>query len=378
MMKPLNTLVYIRNNPKKVIPQILAVSLGVFLIYFMCIIGGGLRYELNSNIVLPFEKVSEFTVRHPDKDNDDAYNYFSKDSNVEKIMYSSQMRNISAKMLISSCGTSCIFLNENDIEYMMNMYGFKLVDGKLPSSKDEVIFNEDYIKSHGIKVGGYYGTDVNDKDELEGRYKVVGSFKGDMIMSFVCDNDDVDSIKKNGYCLILIAKNGHIAELNKDIHSFMNAHPKQYNSDTYDKQYGFISTMFVMFNAFAVVIMAVTVFVLTFTIGDINYVHFSERLPEFSVLQAVGYSKNHIRYRQFCEMIVIVFLGFCMGIVISLLGGYIFKEIYCVPGGIQLSIISVWYFLMSGLVPMLVSLFSCLSISRLVNKMEPVDVLEGR
>lgn len=378
MMKPLSTLVYIKNNPKKIIPQILAVALGTFLVYFISMIGGELKYELNYCIAVPYEKMSEVYIRYPDKDNNDFYNYFSKNSNVEKIIYSSDTRNITTKMIINSCGSYVPYLKEDNIKYMMNMYNLKLSQGRLPKSKGEILFSEYYAKSRNLKVGDYYGTDVNSNDSLNGKYKLVGTFKGNIIMSFIYDNESIDEMKKHEYGLILIAKEGHIDALNKDIKTFMNAHPNQYNCDDYNTQYSFISTMFVMFNIFAVVILGITVFVITFTIGDINYVHFCERLSEFSMLEALGYNKNDIRYKQFSEMIIMIFLGFGTGFILSLLGGYIFNEVYCYPNGIPLIIISPWYILLSGLVPVLVSLFTCASISRLVKKMQTVDILEGR
>lgn len=378
MMKPLNTLVYIKNNPKKIIPQMFAVALGIFLVYFICIIGGGTKYELNNNVAAPYEKMSEIYVLYPKTDNDQLYNYFSKNSNVEKILYSSGTTNITAKMIVEECGTYCPYLNETNIKYMMNMYNLKLSQGRLPQNKNEILFNENYAKGRNLKVGDYYGTDVNEKDDLNGKYKLVGEYKGDIVMSFLYSSESPAEMKEHGYGLILIPKTGHLAALNKDIHSFSVAHPNQYSVDDYGRQYGFISTMFMMFNVFAVVILGVTVFVITFTIVDINYVHFTERLPEFSMLQALGYSQKNIRHKQFSEIIIVIFLGSCGGFILSLLGGYILNELYCIPNGIPLMIISPWYFLLSVLVPVLVAFFSCISINKLIKKMHIVDVIEGR
>lgn len=201
MLKPLNSFVYIKNNPKKIIPQVFAVSLGVFLIYFICIIGGGLKYELNNDVIVPYEKMSTVTIRYPEKDNDELYNYFSKNNNVQKIMYSSGIENIPAKLVINSNETYCPYLNEDNIKYMMNMYNFKLQSGRIPQNNNEVLFNESFCKSRNLNVGDYYGTDVNSKDSLDGKYKIAGTFKGDIIMSFVYDSKSIDEIKNNPYSI---------------------------------------------------------------------------------------------------------------------------------------------------------------------------------
>lgn len=377
-LKPLNTLVYIKNNPKKIFPQIFAVALGVFLVYFISMLGGGLKYQLYNCIVAPYEKMSDVWVRNPQKDNNEFYNYFSKNNNVEKIMYCYNQKNITAKMLISSCGSYCFYLNGDNIKYIMDMNNSKLSAGRLPQSDNEVILNEDYVKGKKLKLGDYYGTDVNDKDDLNGKYKLVGTTKGDITLSFVYDGKSESEISKYEHGIILIAKKGHINALNKDIHKFVEAHTNGYDTYNYDSQYGYISSMFVMFNVFAVIILGITVFVITFTIGDINYVHFSERLSEFSMLEALGYSKSDIRYKQLSEMLTMIFVGLCAGLLFSLLGGYIFDEIYCKPSGIPLEIISRWYILLGSLVPILVSLFSSISVNRLIKKIPTVDVLEGR
>lgn len=45
---------------------------------------------------------------------------------------------------------------------------------------------------------------------------------------------------------------------------------------------------------FAFIILTILVVVLTFTIGNMNYIHFFDRVGEFSILDALGYAKPDI------------------------------------------------------------------------------------
>jgi Predicted permease. len=129
---------------------------------------------------------------------------------------------------------------------------------------------------------------------------------------------------------------------------------------------------------FAVIILVIVIFVLTVTIGNINYIHFYDRSPEFSLLQAIGYEKKYIIGRIFVEMSIILFGGFIIGAALSLAGGYLFNLLYCYPIGTPVTIVSKGYFLITFTIPIFVTTFSLLPMLKFLNKMDCIQVLEGK
>jgi ABC-type antimicrobial peptide transport system permease subunit len=372
-LKPLNTFLYIKNNIKKFLPQIIAVLLGVFLVFFVCILGGGIKYGIKDNVELPREKISLAFINDSKLEGGKFYEEMSKDKDVEKIIYSYGYRSISTKLLAQYASSDVYYTAVQDTEYIMKEFNFELIKGKIPNSKNELLISSNFAKSNNLKLGDSYGTDINPKHGLNGTYKIAGIYKGNCTITF-CYKDSVSNIKNSSdYRLMVFPKANKVNKVNAKIESFRNI-------DYYDLNQvkKFLDGMFKMFDIFAVIVLAITVFVITFTIGNINYMHLYDRLEEFSILDALGYSKKSIVFKLVRELALIIFIGFVLGISLGMLGGFLFNTIYCDPKGVPVGILNPWYILISFLVPVFVSLLSAIPILSFLRKMNTIEVLEGR
>lgn len=364
-----------KNNPKRFLPQILAVALGISLVYFICIIGGGIKFGLQDNVTKPYEKMSLVFInknKNNDGDNQKLCKDISQDKNVEKVIYCSGMSNIEAKMIVESSGSTVLYTKKEDTAYLLQKFNFKLMQGRIPENADEILFQEDYARGLKLKVGDYYGTDVNENHDLDGKYKIVGLYKGRGVITFA-GGESIEDMKKHSYCLIVVPKEGKLDYVNNKIKEY-----KDYKADDLKTQEGYLSSMFTAFNIFAAVVVGITVFVVTFTISNINYVHFYERMGEFSIFDALGYRKSKIISRLISEQSVIILSGSLLGLAAAIFGGYVLNEVYCVPNGFPVRILNIWYILISIMVPIFVSLFSTIPVRRFIRKMNTIDVLEGR
>jgi ABC-type antimicrobial peptide transport system permease subunit len=372
-LKPLNMFLYIKNNMKKFIPQIFVASLGVFLVYFLCILGGGVKSGITSNVISPYEKLSVVHIDNPKIDNGQTYKELSEDSNIDRVIYSSSVTNILTKLLVDTCGTPVFYTETEDTKYLMDKLNFKLIQGKIPDSKNELLINENFAKSFNLKIGDFYGTSENEKQRLNGKYTVVGIYSGKSIITFGFLGN-IEEIKQYRHSLIVVPKSGKLQELNLKINSFKNL--GYYN--TLEREKSSVDGTLKVFNIFAIVMLSITIFVLTFTIGNINYMHFYDRLGEFSILDALGYNKLEIAFKLIKELVVIIFIGYILGVITGIFGGLLFNLVYCEPRGVPVAIFNPWYIFISGCIPITVSLFSFMPVVRFLFKVNTVEILEGR
>ncbi|MBZ9685595.1 ABC transporter permease [Clostridium estertheticum] len=362
-----------KNNIKKFIPQILAVMLGVFLVYFVCILGGGIKFGIKDNIVTPLEKLSLVWITDTKVEQGKFYKEMSQDKDVEKIIFTEDVRQIQTKLIAQSAGTFVFYPEAVDIKFIMDKLNFKLVQGKIPENNNELCINSNFAKSNNLNLGDSYGSDVDEKHQLNGIYKIVGIYSGKFTVTF-CSRDFAEVKKNNsGQAFLVIPKEGKLDKVNSKIELYKNI--KYENLNTMKKS---TDGLFQMFNIFAVIVLGLTVFVITFTISNINYMHLYDRLEELSILDTLGYNKITIAFKLIKEFTIIIFLGSLLGIVLGILGGYIFNAIYCTPKGFPVGILNPWYILISLLVPVFVSLFSSIPVIRFLRNMNTIEVLEGR
>lgn len=372
-VRPLNIFLYVKNNIKKFIPQILAVMLGVFLVYFVCILGGGIKFGIKDNIVTPLEKLSLVWITDTKVEQGKFYKEMSQDKDVEKIIFTEDVRQIQTKLIAQSAGTFVFYPEAVDIKFIMDKLNFKLVQGKIPENNNELCINSNFAKSNNLNLGDSYGSDVDEKHQLNGIYKIVGIYSGKFTVTF-CSRDFAEVKKNNsGQAFLVIPKEGKLDKVNSKIELYKNI--KYENLNTMKKS---TDGLFQMFNIFAVIVLGLTVFVITFTISNINYMHLYDRLEELSILDTLGYNKITIAFKLIKEFTIIIFLGSLLGIVLGILGGYIFNAIYCTPKGFPVGILNPWYILISLLVPVFVSLFSSIPVIRFLRNMNTIEVLEGR
>lgn len=371
-LKSLSIFLYLRGNFKKFIPQILVVALGVFLMYFVCINGGGMETQMKNNVLEPYKKFS-FIKMDPSVVNEEKYiNKLKNNKDIDRIIYSKRDLNIRADMLISNTGSPGVFISESDIRYLIKKFDFKLVNGRIPEKDNEVLINSDYAKSRKLQVGSCM--DENMDKALTGVYKVAGIYEGKSIIAFGHIKNAVD-VKNNQNTIIVVPKEGKLNKVNDYINTFKNKqiHIQDYNVINYD-----IEGFFPVFNMFAFIILTILVVVLTFTIGNMNYIHFFDRVGEFSILDALGYTKLDIFLKLAKEMCIVIILGFGVGMILSFIGGNIFNGVYCIPKGVPVEVYDKWYVVLSAIVPIAVGLFSSIPSIKFLSKMSTVDVLEGR
>lgn|GEM_PF-6189072 len=371
-LKSLSIFLYLRGNFKKFIPQILVVALGVFLMYFVCINGGGMETQMKNNVLEPYKKLS-FIRMNPSAVNEQEYiNKLKDNKDVDRIIYSKRDLNIRADMLISSNGSPGLFISEDDTRYLMKKFDFKLVSGRIPQENNELLISSNYAKSRKIKVGSCI--DENTDKSFIGIYKVAGIYDGKSVIAFG-HIKNASEVKNNENTIVVVPKEGKLNKINDYINSLKNKQIdiQDYNSVNYE-----VEGFFPMFNMFAFIILAILIVVLTFTIGNMNYIHFFDRVGEFSILDALGYTKLDIFLKLAKEMCIVIVLGFGVGMILSFMGGNIFNGVYCIPKGVPVEIYNKWYVILSSIVPVAVGLFSSIPSIKFLSKMSTVDVLEGR
>lgn len=366
-MNPLSTRKYFANNMKKVIGQVISLSLGVAIIYFIFAIGGGFLTVVSKLQEAPYkDKVIFMSSKEEDstKKLEECYGRLIENNGVDKVL-KIEYNSSTMKTIMGMMGCRVYGLGREDIKYIFNKENYKLTDGRLPEDNDEIIASVEYVKANGYKINDYIGNEVRDSEQLIGKKKLVGIFNGDEITAYYLN----DNIRNYSY-LALFNNFESIEKISdkyqKDI--------RVIDKNTYSNLMISLKTSFKFFGVFIIGIMILIEWVI---LNNLMYINLFSRKGELALLYAIGQSDKKVRKMILAEQGAIIFVGYLLGAFIGIIGMIFFNSIYLEGVGQKFPVFSPSY-LAGGFILSLIMILTCrLPLRKFFKKVDRVVVLEG-
>lgn len=369
-MEPLSTFKYVRNNLNKIAAQVISISLGVAVIYFLFAFGGGFLKNINRLIDAPLKDKAIYTAnKSSTTDLRKCYNQVKNTKGVEKILDAS-MNFTEMKTALGTIGCRAVGLKKADIDYMFKKENYKLTEGRMPEKDGEILANEDYAKSKGYKINQYIGNDVDSTENIEGKKKVVGLFKSNEIIVYYVD----ESLEKqeDGKGFLAIYNNPQA----------LKAVNEKYNKKISVIDVSFFNTFFKSFKsafiAFGILIVCVILAIEWIILNNLLYINLLSRKESLALMCAVGMGKKEVKNRILKEQGAVIIMGFVFGIIIGILGVASLNFAYLNPNGQKISLFNPMYLSGSICLSIIVFLTSRLPLRKFFKKTDIVSILEGR
>lgn len=371
--KPLSPFKYFKNNKKKIIPLFISVLLSSFLIY-------SFSAFISSNFICEKEVQENpymaYSIVQPKNEGEhilgSTINEVKDDKNTLEVLPLTSMRTTFHDMGGDNMSCRVFELDSKDINILFKNLKLKLTNGRMPDNKSEIILQDNLLKNKGKKIGDYIGHDLDINEDIQGRYKIVGSFSGDSVEAFVYD-DSVKQDLKNGF--MIIHKAGKLESSNK----FLEKIEKE--NDIKVSDYANIvsqnkkedSSSMAVIN----VIKFIIIIVVSIAAGNSSYVHYFMRTREFGILHALGYSKNYVVLKVLKESFVFDFAASIFGIAFSIIFNFIFEYLCFWPKGLSMKLFMGDSFLQVMLIPVFICIFTIVPVSRMFRKVDPITIIQG-
>lgn len=382
-MKPLTAFKYFWTNKKRGATVLIILFLSVAVVSFITSLVTSITIDATKANLDPLKNMSYITAT--------SNEIFLKDDIVKKIKGYDEIKyifNVSVKYtslnsLIGNTSSPVVIPDHaEDITKMMQEAKLTLSSGRLPSENNfEIVLHERILQNKHLKVGDYIGSDVDDNEWLYGKYKIVGSLKGDSIVSFANKSSYIESLKKSGLALekpmaqALFAKPGKFDEMNKKIERLSK---KEVSYTTYSSTKRQFDKQLSSMNTILTIVIFVVVFIVSISISAMFYIVYLNRSEEFGILHAMGHRKSFIRTLILKELTALS--------IVSWIGGYVFSW-----GTLTLVNVaflnskgqSLYFFTQMGLIntliiPVMVVICSCVPLLRRLKKWDPISVIERR
>lgn len=368
-MKPLSSFVYIKGNPRKVLPSFICTIISVFLIYlFGLLLYGSVNdfYKLYVNDVSKGTFIYSNNINKPidDKIADEIKN----DSNVSDTMPFLGMNNsFGYKAVFGGVTTQSVNLFSEDVPKFLNIMNAKLVSGTMPENNaDEMLLPIELAKQYKLKAGDYINIDTNPDIHVDKTYKLVGITSGDIWVPIVCDTGKTKREDAEKFGMIFFFKDSKNMKLNDSLTALKdkNLVIQDYKSvkESMDQLAGSINFLYVSLDIIILIVLCIS-------LGNLNYIVFMNRKNEFSILKTIGFSTSKLRRKMFIENTIVCFFGFVVGIAATILTTELLNIAVWHPAGQNIPVFRLDSLLVALIIPAVVSLISILSSVREFNKL---------
>lgn len=340
-----NMFKYYLSNKRRGISLIFVMALTVFSIYFVTSLVQSIFSTVEySNIACLNDFSFVYPVGGSSFLSDETVEKIQKDDSVKKA-YPILLEYTVINNIFGTTSGYAAFMEEADIKEIFNDYSLTVTEGRLPQKNSyELIMHDDMLKNKGLSVGDTFGSAVDDGEPIEGIYTITGAFSGNSYMAFGTKSYKQKELEelgldfKNTTFGLLVTPKTDLDTMNTMLdtmsHNEAAAMTLSYAQKTLKDN---VSSIKFLMGVIAIVI-AVSISAAVCIVLETTY---NDRMEEFGILYAIGYKKSWLFRNIIAEIVVLVFISWILGLilsygVLSLVAKSVFE-----PMGQMLSIVSI-------------------------------------
>ncbi len=340
-----NMFKYYLSNKRRGISLIFVMALTVFSIYFVTSLVQSIFSTVEySNIACLNDFSFVYPVGGSSFLSDETVEKIQKDDSVKKA-YPILLEYTVINNIFGTTSGYAAFMEEADIKEIFNDYSLTVTEGRLPQENSyELIMHEDMLKNKGLSVGDTFGSAVDEGEQIDGKYTITGAFSGYSYMAFGTKSFKQKELEELGLDFqnttfgLLVTPKADLDTMNTMLdtmsHNEAAAMTLSYAPKTLKDNVS--SIKFLM--GVIVIVIAVSISAAVCIVLETTY---NDRMEEFGILYAIGYKKSWLFRNIIAEIVVLVFISWILGLilsygVLSLVAKSVFE-----PMGQMLSIVSI-------------------------------------
>lgn len=256
--------------------------------------------------------------------------------------------------------------------------GLQLASGRLPADgRPEVVLHDDIARNRRLKLG-----DVVLKPDSEDSYAVVpvrlvGTLSGPVWFAITSDRFIRENFRvaPKGY-LVFARDPRRQGELDRRLERIVDkarARIWTYAQLVRDTREALGSLYLIMS-----VVIGIVVFAIAFLTGMLTNIYFTQRLPEFATLHAIGYSRRGLLARVLGETALLCIAGWALGAVLTVAVLTCIKVWLMDPRGLLLDPFDLAAYRYTLPLPLTIAAFALIAVGARLRRFDPVSIIERR
>jgi ABC-type lipoprotein release transport system permease subunit len=302
----------------------------------------------------------------------------------------------SGVMVTSIYGTAA-----GDLPVLLDLLGMEIKEGRLPRPRsNEVILPESVALNRGVSIGDSIGTPAYERgefqqqegDDMPTEMLVVGTLRrqvpssssrqtlssADMWLGFTAYEylESHELTSSRPIQLLLVPVEGQKNELDGWLEE--NVASAQTGVRTYQVEFREHQQIVQGLTLGFAVVGCVTAIVAAIAMATLNYIFFTQRREEFGILHAVGRSRLWLVLRTMRETGSVITVAWLVGAVVCCIGLICFQALVYAPKGLSLNLFNPMPWVLTFPVPLAVVVIGTSTVARLLQKLDPVSIIERR
>lgn len=375
---PLHPTTYLLRNAGKTIPLIAVILLAVMLVMGIVSMINSIPYSIRT--IYSYSQYSLGVSPRGDPEMTPKIEKEIRDNcpyPMERIILC-RASGAQVKSIVGKWPFVVLGMKRDDMEYFLKKLRAERVDGRLPESgKPEVVISEPVSRNLGLKIGDTLLSPETQEMYSPQPVKVVGIAQTTEWLMF----NDITYQQENHFPpvdnVLVFAKDLQTQE-KIDRWAMKELKGERAQVFAYFQLEQQTQEMFSILYRILDVVIGTLVLVITFMMGMQMNIYQSQRLVEFGLLQAIGYTKRQLFSRVFTETAIVIIAGWLFGVGLAIVLLNVVKRILMDPRAFALNTLDQVSILYTVPIPIAIALVAMLTVWQRFRKFDPVGVVERR
>lgn len=315
-LDPLSALTYYRRRKRRALPFVVTIALSVFGIATIIAFSNSLSDTMMAN----YKSLTQLSIVIPWPERALDPNTMSELKSNPQIAAIYPEKGFSISMdLIAGGGSFRLYgLSKDGITAVMARFGTRVVEGRmLKSGTNEFVLSVEIARAYGLRIGDKIGGADDRRNWLPTEFVLVGLLEGDARMGFVSYEylNEHEAWRERTTNYLVIAREHHKAKLDQfleDLASKGTVRITSYNV-LLESMRRNSHNLFLVLGFLNVVIIVI----ITVAMGMLNQIYMMQRMGEYGLLHAIGYSRGRLAIKAVLEVWALAILGWAAGTLLS-------------------------------------------------------------
>ena len=382
-MNPLSPTTYYRRHKQSALLLLILIALSTLGLYIMVSVLDSIPLRANVSYLT---KVSRVYPAVGNTFEPGSVSQIQTHPDVLHVIWENGLR-ISPPTLIGTDSSRLIAVPQDDMQFLLAHFGVRLKEGRMFEVRtNEFVLSEDVVRALGLHIG-----DLIDRS-IDERY--YGAIPAPMILVGVLEGDPTirqgpsvrvgfasyeyieshESFAPRNPSLLVISQDGRKEVMDEFLET--NIASARTETETFRE----VSQLVAMgrrglYVIFGIVNLLVAV-VVAVVVGVINWMALMRRLPEFGLLNALGFHRGRLTERLTLETAAVAGIGWGIGLGLSYLVMAGLKASLYYAKGMELDLTNPWPLLFTLPIPAVVVVFAAFSVRRVFSRLDSIAIIE--
>jgi ABC-type antimicrobial peptide transport system permease subunit len=263
---------------------------------------------------------------------------------------------------------------------LLTLYGDRVVAGRLPAANaNEIAVSEEIARSRHVWVGGKLGNALDELDRLPDTFTVVGIIQGPTRLGVIpIDYMTQHYLFERRYQgLVVVTQAGQEQAVHDQLQKLVAGSAFRLFDWAYIKSK--IDSLIANLDAINTFLILLVTIVLSLVVGLLNNLFFRQRMNEFGLLAAVGYSRWGLIMRVALESFGVTLAAWTIGVGLGVAVLSWFNATFIVPHGLLMNIFDWNVLALHTLpIPLMVFAFGMGTVAWQLLRLDPISIIERR